>query len=445
MGSFRSTLVLFLVLVGLGAYIFFVDSKKPVGDTEKKDKVFTGLASDDIEEMTIKSADGERSRLTKTDGKWTIVEPVAADTDTSEVATISSSLADVEVQRLVDEKPADVKKFGLDPPRVEVSLRAKGQKDAKSLQIGDKTPTGDNLYARASDNPRVFLIASYLESTFNKNTLALRDKRILHFERDKVETVELTSGATTMQFAKSGTEWKILKPIAARGDFGAIEGIVERLASAQMQGIDAQEASDLKKYGLDKPTATMVVGAGSARATLTLGKTDNALVFAKDGSRPMIFTVAPTVKDDVFKKLDDLRRKDVFDARSFNATRVELKRGAETLTFERAKVKETKDGKEEEKEVWKNGAGKEVDAMKIEDMLGRLTGVRAASFETGTHPSLKSPALTATLRFNEGKTETVSFGRSGSDVYASRSDEAGSAKLEGMPFDELLKAIDAVK
>ena len=34
-------------------------------------------------------------------------------------------------------------------------------------------------------------------------------------------------------------------------------------------------------------------------------------------------------------------------------------------------------------------------------------------------------------RFDENKMETVTFGRAGTDVYAGRLDEPGSAKLEG--------------
>jgi uncharacterized protein DUF4340 len=438
MRGLKSTLVLFLVLVGLGAYIYFVDSKKPVGEGEKRDKVFTGVTSEDIEELEIKAEDGAKSRLKKADGKWTIVDPVAADTDAGEISSITSSLSDTEVQRVVDENPKDLKAFGLDPPRLEVGLRTKGQTEFKRLQIGNKTPTGSDLYARTPDKNRVFLVSSFLDSTFNKNTFALREKNVLKFERDKAETVELTSGGSTLQVAKSGTEWKIVKPIAARGDFGAIEGIVERLSSAQMQGITSQDDSNLKMYGLDKPSATIVVGTGSARATLLLGTTENAVVYAKDGSRPMIFTVAPTIKDDVFKKVDDLRRKDLFDSRSFTASHVELKRGAETFTFDKTKGKD-------EKEVWKTSAGKEADSTKMDELLSRLTALRATSFEAAANASLKAPVLTATIRFDENKTETVTFGRAGSDVYASRADEPGSAKLEGSALDEVTKAIDAVK
>ena len=99
----------------------------------------------------------------------------------------------------------------------------------------------------------------------------------------------------------------------------------------------------------------------------------------------------------------------------------------------------------EGKEAWRNAASQNVDTTKVEDLLSKLANLRAQSFEAGTHASLKMPALTATVQFDDKKTETVTFGRSGTDVFASRADEPGTALIEAMVFDEAIKAVDALK
>jgi hypothetical protein len=342
------------------------------------------------------------------------------------------------MQRVVDANAGDVKQYGLDPARIAVSFRSKGQKDPRRVEFGEKTPTGGDIYARIPGDKRVFLVSSFLESTFNKTPFALRDKAVLKFERDKADGLELVDGSTTIQVAKKGSDWMLVKPFAARADYAAVESSIERLGSAQMIEITEEAAANVAKYGLDKPTSTMTVALGSSRATLLLGRTENAVVFAKDASRPMVFTIAPTVKGDVIKKIEDLRRKDLFDARSFTATHAEFKRGAETIVLDKSKGKDGKD-------VWKNGAGKDVDATKADDLLARVTGLRATSFEDTPHPSLKTPALVVTIRHADNKTETVTFGRAGTDVFAGREDEPGSAKLEGTGLDDAIKALDAVK
>ena len=436
MGRLWSTAIMVLVLGGLVGYIYFVDSKSEPSATAAKEKPFGSLQADDIEEVQIKSAEGETTRLQKADGNWQLVEPVKAAADTSELTTIASSLASLEVQRVVDENPSDLKQYGLEPARVEVAFRPKGEKELKRVQIGEKTPTGTDLYARMADQKRVFLVSSFLDSTFNKNTFALRDRRILIFDRNMVDGLELTNGATKTQLVKSGSEWRLASPISVRADFAAVEGSLERLSSTQMQGIVDAEGKDLAKFGLTKPTGTIVVKTGSSSASLTLGSTDNALLHAKDSSRPVIFTIAPILREDVMRSVNEFRRKDLFDGRAFTATKVEIKRGAETITLEKSKGKDNAD-------VWKS-SGKDIDSAKADDLLTKLTALRAVSFENQPHASLKSPALVATVHFAENKQETVTIGRSGTDIFASRSDEPGTAKVDGT-LDDVMKAIDEVK
>ena len=439
MRSVWSTLASIVVLAGLVGYIYFVDSKSEPNAPEVKEKLWGGtLSTTDMEEVQITLAEGETAKVQKTDNTWQLVEPAKAPADDSEMTSITTSLASLEVQRVVDANAGDVKQYGLDPARIAVAFRSKGQKDLRRVEFGEKTPTGGDIYARVPGEKRVFLVSSYLESTFNKTPFAMRDKTILKIERDKADSLELLEGSTSIQLAKKGSDWMLVKPVAARADFPAVEGAIERLGSAQMVGITEAEAASLAKYGLDKPTATITVGMGSSRATLTLGKTDNAVVFAKDASRPMVFTVAPTLKTDVIKTVADLRRKDLFDARAFTATHADFRRGSETIVLDKSKGKD-------EKDLWKNGAGKDVDAMKAEDLLTKMTALRAASFEDTPHASLKMPALVVTVRFSDNRTETVTFGRSGSDVFASRGDEPGSAKVDGTGLDDALKALDAVK
>jgi hypothetical protein len=434
----KSTLALTVILIAVVAYIYFVDSKKPVNDTAAKEKAFSGVTADDVEELQVKSESGETSRLQKTAGKWQLVEPVKADADNTEVSNIASSLASIDIQRIVDDNASNMKEYGLDPARIEVAFRAKGKKDMEHLLLGEKTPTGGDMYARLPGKNRVFLVNSFLDSTFNKSPFALREKKVLGIERDKVDSLEMVSADKTLQFAKRGNDWRIVKPVDARGDFSAIEAAIERVASLQMQGITAENGDDPKKYGLDKPSATINVGLGSSKATVTLGKTENAVVYAKDASRPMIFTVAPTFTTDLFKEVTEYRRKDLFDSRSFTMDTVTFTRGSETITLNRSKGKD-------DKEIWKNGAGKEIEPAKLDDLLAKVGSLRADMFQSQADPALKSPALVVNARFDNGKTETVTLARTGNSVVASRADEPGSATVEVMAFDQMIKALDAVK
>ena len=141
-----------------------------------------------------------------------------------------------------------------------------------------------------------------------------------------------------MQLARSGSDWTVKQPVPARADYSAVEGLLTRVASGNMTKLVEPNAADpavLAKYGLDKPAATVTLGAGSSRATLAIGKEEDGVVYARDQSRPMVFAVEPALATDLKKPADDYRDKDLFEFRNFNADRVRITRGADTYEFQK--------------------------------------------------------------------------------------------------------------
>jgi hypothetical protein len=448
MRGVKSLIVLSVLLAGLAAYVYFVESKKPEESAAAAagPKVFT-VKTEAIEEITVKSAGGDRTTLKKTGGTWQITAPVTAPVDEAEVSGIVSNLATVDIVRTVEETATDLAQFGLAEPRVEIEFKETGGKSAKRLLIGDKTATSGDLYAKLPGDKKVFLITGSYDATFNRSTFDLRQKSVLTFERDKVDLVTVQAGTTTIELARAADQWTLAKPIQAPADYGSVEGLIGRVQSAQMKAITAQEAKDLKPYGLDKPVASVTFGLGSSRATLHIGgKAEAGTVYAKDASRPMVFTVDSTLLDDVKKPADQLRRKDVFEFRAFNATSVQAARGTDTRFFEKVKGQ----GKDAA-EAWRQTkpAAKDTDAAAFDGLLSKLTNLRAQSFvETGgkTKTGLESPVLIVTVRFDDGKKEEkVTFGRTGADVYAAMAGQPGAAKLDATEFDDVLKALEAIK
>lgn len=441
MRGFRSTLILLVVFLALLGYIYFYESKRPAGDApEAKAKVFT-VEADKITELSVKAQSGEQSELRKVDGKWTLVKPVQNPVNETEVSSMTSGLANLEIQRVVDEKPTDLKQYGLAEPRLDISYKAEGG-DTKRVLIGEKTATGGDLYAKLPNENKVFLIAGYLDATFNKTPFNLRDKSILKVERDSVDALEIDvanpKGSDFRFEKKAGADWTMLRPVAARADVPAIEGLLGRLQSAQMKSIAASDASKPAEFGLDKPAVTITIGAASARHQLMIGKdAPDSAVYARESSRPIVFTIDKSVIDDLKKPVDDFRDKDLFKFRSFNAERLELSRGKETWAFEKTKGKDGAD-------TWKQvgPAAKDVDAAKMDAVLTKTSNLRAKSFpDAKVKTGVDSPVLTIKARF-DGKEERVVFGKSGDNVFALRSDDASAAQVETADFNDLTKALD---
>ena len=435
-------LILLLIAIPLGWYAYRDSKKGAADDTPKKDKVFS-VEADKIDGLEIKSESGDRTTLKKKGNDWEIVQPVSAPSDQSTVSGITSNLASLEIQRVIDENPANLKEFGLASPRVEVAYKSGGQE--RRLQIGDKTPTGSDLYAKLADGKRVFLIPAYLESTFNHGTFDLRDKTVLKVDREQLDKLEVTGDKRTERFEKKNGDWTIAEPPVGKAEFSAVDNLVSRISSLQMKSI-VNDAADLKKYGLDKPSMTVRVGSGSSLATLLIGTSaESGSVYAKDAARPAVFTIESSLVDDLKKDASEYRLKDLFDARSFNTTRVEIVRNGQTTVLEKTKTKD-KDGKEQEKWRQTAPAARDVDTAKVEALISAATAARATGFvDSAAKTGLDKPDLTVSLTYDEGKQERVAFARSGSTAYASRGGTPGAAKIDGSTFDAIVKALEDLK
>jgi hypothetical protein len=444
MRGLRSFLLLLVVGIGLGAYLYFVESKRDPSGVDKKDKVFA-VESDKIDEITLKSEKGERTTLRKTGTEWQIVEPLATQSDGGEVSGLTSNLSTIEIQRVIDDNPSDLGEYGLAQPRIEVAFKAGGQEHR--LQVGRKTPPGTDLYAKLGDQKRVFLIPSFLESTFNKTTFDLRDKTVLKLDRDKIDTFTITTPKRAVRFNKSGSEWQMTEPVKARVDYTTVDGLVSRLNTLQMKSIVAAEGAKLTEFGLDKPEATVHLGSGSSQATLLVGKTaPEGTYYAKDQSRPAVITIDSALVADLTKDVADFRQKDLFDARTFNATRLDIVRAGQTLAWEKTKTK-NKEGQDEEKWRQVAPAARDVEETKVESLVSAITGAQATGFvESTAKTGLDKPELTITVKSDEGRrTENVTISRSGSDVFAQRAGEPGVAKIDVATIDTIIKSLEALK
>jgi hypothetical protein len=447
MGRGRSTLILLVLALAVGGYLYFVESKRPVPDENAKQKVFTTDAAK-INQLEIKSATGETDLRKDANDTWTIVKPVAAPADRNSVSDIVNNLANLEEEREVDANAADLKTYGLAEPRLDVTFHAEGEKEPRRILIGDKTPAGTGVYAKLAAGNRVFLVGTSLDASLGKSTFDLRDKTVLSFDESKVSAIELASNAQTIRLEKTGEDWKIVKPLQAPADFVAVNALVGQLQSARMTALeDSPDAlKDLKQYGLDKPQAVATIAAGGSPVTLELGKdAETGSVWARDPSKPLVFSINTAVGDELKKKVEDFRRKEVFEFRPYNTTRFEIVRGGTTRAFER--VKGTG---ENAVDTWKQvvTSEKNVDSSNFEGALLDFSNLRAESFvdRAGASTGHDKPDAVVVVKFEDGKKEErVTFGKAPGAVFAVRAVQPGALKLESGKYEDAIKKLDSIQ
>ena len=191
----KSFLILVVLALGLGAYIYFVEIEARAGRMRRRRKpdVFT-VDTDKIEEVEIAHPrPASVTTLKKNGALWQIVAPETLDADEAE---ISVGPLDAEVARSAADARGEARRrwprYGLEPPRLTVGFRV-GRRDRRCIACRSATRrrpaatcTPGSRASRSSSS-----ISAYLEDSLNKTTFALRDKSVLKFAREDVDSLTL--------------------------------------------------------------------------------------------------------------------------------------------------------------------------------------------------------------------------------------------------------------
>jgi hypothetical protein len=283
-------LVLFLLVAGLGAYLYWVEVPKARQEATKAKLVTT--AQDDITSVTLVFPDRELA-LRKQDGTWRLTAPIDAPADNTAVKALLGALTGAEVQKSLDEAPADLAAFGLDKPDPTVKLAtAKG--DLPAIAVGKNTAIGGKTYVRIGNDPKVVLTASTLKFALNKQPKDLRDKQLLSFKDDDVTRVDIApaKGPPVTLVRKEKDAWT-LQPGEQPTDITEVRSYLASLRSTR--AVDFPD-TDAAAAGLDDPRLTVTVHLGkNATQALLIGKETTQgtqkQVFAKRRDLPTVVTL----------------------------------------------------------------------------------------------------------------------------------------------------------
>ncbi|MBV8084524.1 MAG: DUF4340 domain-containing protein [Chloroflexi bacterium] len=150
--SFRYTLILLLVaIVAIGGF-FIAQRTVPAsssGPPVTPTPVLVNLNPDTVTEMDVKITANGNSReadFSKQNNAWKLTNPPDnGDLDQAKVDNLATELATLHGTRTVAPAGSDISKYGLNNPRVTVTLSAGSQKS--TVLVGDSSVDGQNYYA----------------------------------------------------------------------------------------------------------------------------------------------------------------------------------------------------------------------------------------------------------------------------------------------------------
>ena len=449
MQRFRSTSLLLVLFLALGGYAYFIESERsPASDDPPAEQAFD-IEADAIGSLIVTSDNGDVTEVNRADTDtttWSVTAPFSASADGNAASAIANSLASLEISRVVETEAADLSVFGLTDPAFSVTFDS--ENNTKTLLIGDETPTGSDRYANIGGTNRVFLIASFLESTFNRSSLDLRDRSLLEFTGPEVTGLTIEQESSALRFSKGDGAWHLLEPVRARGDFGIVEGLSGRIGSAEMIAVEVESVDgDLEPFGLDNPRMTITVETDKGNHVLAMGNESPAgTVYGRDASRSIVFTVDAALFDEFDRDIDTYRKKELFDFQPFNANGITVTRDGETYRFEKGSDNDENSDNSNE-QLWQQlePDQKVIEALAFDDLLSKLSGLRAESFVNGRdNTGLDIPLATFTVTYGNEQQETVTIGQSDDTYHGIHGEEDGAAVIDSTSINGVFESIDMV-
>jgi hypothetical protein len=430
----RSLILATIVLLALAGALYWSNRKQASAAETAKVSADTApviLKVDEaaVDKVELKNKDAAPIVLAKKDASWEITAPAPYAADQNSVSGLLSSLSPLNSERVVEDKAADLKTYGLDPPAAEVDVTTKDNKTQKLL-IGDDTPTGSAVYTVLAGNPRVFTIASYKKTSIDKNLNDLRDKRLLTVSPDKVSRLEVIRKNQTIEFGRDKDEWQILKPKPMRADTYQVGELVRKLTDARMDlsAADSKVAAPGFAHGTLIATAKLTDQSGTQELELRKAKDD---YYAKSNVVPGVYKVDSDLGKSLDKSVDDFRNKKIFDFGYTDPEKIELHLDSTAYFL-------TKGGND-----WWDAKGKKIDAASADGLLFQLRDLTASKFvDTG----FANPSIEVTVTSNSGKRiEKVAIAKSGDEYIAKRDNDASLYALNASSIDELRKAAAGLK
>jgi hypothetical protein len=428
----RSLLAAAIILAALSGVVWWA-KKHPQSDTSPtatKTTKLVDVPSDQVQQITIAKKDGAAISLNRESGKWQITAPEPLPADQDSIGSIATALSPLDADSVVDDKAADLAKFGLAAPSMKVNFKLKNGK-SDSISFGDDAPAGSLVYVQHGSDPKVYAVNSSAKSSFDKSVNDLRDKRLLAFNTDKLTSIEVDAKKGAFTFAKNNQgDWQIVKPAPYRADSFQVEELVRKLQDARM---DLSASVDQKKnttlFSLSQPLATVKATDNSGTQTLTVRKNANDY-YAKSSVVPGVFKVSSDLGGSLDKTTDDFRNHKLLDFGFNDPSRIEIRNGSSDSVYD-------KSGQD-----WKSN-GKTLDAASVQAVVDQLRELSADSFPA---TGFANPTIEVSVTSNQGKrVERVAFTKTGDHYIGKRDGEPSLYAVTAKNIDDVVKAFAGIK
>ena len=423
-------------------------SKKP---EEFRDKKLTDLATAQVTRALLKTAAGEMELEKKAD-HWEIVKPLRARGDDQKIGDLLAQITTARIEQFVAEDRGDLHPYGLAEPRGSITLFTADNKEGQMLQIGGVPEKAkDQVYVRFAARNAVYTLPKKIEEVLAAKPSDLRDRHLVRLDTDILDRITIdASGKGKTVLARQAESWTIASQNNQPANSGEVSRLLELLKNEQVTKFVEDVASDLPKYGLDKPQLQLTFSSFASEntaettagehpfATVAFGKIEGDNVYARLGDEPFIVAVRHTLLDNIFADPAQWQELTIFRFKPDEVHKLTVATDRELALIHNA-------GKE-----WTETKGNEpLNQTSVQALLNTLTALRAVRWTGATVPAhgFEKPQVTITFTTSpdDKNTHKIVVGNpDGNGMWFARTDEReGTFVLSNPAFNALREPLVA--
>ena len=284
--------------------------KKP---DDFRDKKLTDLSTAQVSRLVLKSTAGEME-LEKKGDHWDVVRPLRARGDDQKINDLLAQITTARIQQFVADDRGDLHPYGLTEPRGTITLFGDNDKQGQMLQLGavpDKEK--DQVYARFASRGFVYTLPKKVEEVLNAKPNDLRDRHLTRIDRNNLDRLTIeAAGKGKIVLARKDENWTIASSNNAPANSTEVRHLIDTLSDEQVTKFVEDVASNLPKYGLDKPPLQLTFSSFASEntaetkageqpfATIAFGKIDGEDVYARIGDEPFILAARRSLFESIY-------------------------------------------------------------------------------------------------------------------------------------------------
>ena len=304
------TLVMVLVLAGLGLYLYAIELPQKESDERQNtaDRKVLLFDQEALSGLTIKSDQQELVFARTPEKGWVLTAPLSTEADQREVQNLIRALVTGTVTRSVEDHPTNLSPFGLDKPVTTITVIAGIARE--TFSIGDSGPLTATLYVLRESDRKVLLTNLAPKDFVNKTLMTFRRKDLLRVSQGDVDRIRLTYPTTEIVLyqgqEKPKSKWKLRYPIEGEADQTEVRTILFRLEDLKALGIiDPGPERDALAKVLTVPKVKVTIHTVDGDQTVKLYQPDQASgeAFAETSSTGPLYRINPTTIRNLTKEL----------------------------------------------------------------------------------------------------------------------------------------------